>query len=644
VPQLNRVRSGAAIVPIDLSGTIETNTTSRTGSVGLAPRSGGLPSSGSTSVGRGRRVAGDQGLGAINGKALSISADGSIKVGGKSPAKNQEALAVYGIAKALGNDAQLIEKLSGRARAGIAKIAGKVLTESLARNSSEIASKGYAGAMAILLSVAEHAPRSESDLKKSAIDQALTGLEQTKNHEHGAFYLLSFEGLTTSLSAAQKARLSAVEDVIMPKRPLVEEYTNNRTETLEVRHTIHPEFWAEELRYFNKTNGFTLEKDGANEKEFSGLIKDPKGIKPPLKVHIVVKKDELDYLAAMSDPKVHVILYSGHSAVGGNGSQAIQAAGKMVGKYPKLTMAANCRGKDNYPEFTNKWPTAHAIMTEHPTYGPSGQARVKALFETLAAGESYKYMRKLSEERWWDEPATNYFYPDEKRKYRFMDSDEDGKIDLSKFGVDRVFDVDSDIQATKFHRALNYANSQLFYHWEVDAENGVRGHYGKAYSDSLHAVGPMADPKKGELIRVEPREGERGQKAFAVTFNKDLVKRSSQNVLGGHVTAQAIMALAIDRDGKLNRREALRAALMGAQAVHYLDVYVDTSPVSYRKYFSEIGLTKSMKEKDIEAIFSKFDAHANDAQLDAFAEMLTKKYDVDLSKWAPQYAGAPVIV
>ncbi|MBK6686596.1 MAG: hypothetical protein IPG45_19160 [Deltaproteobacteria bacterium] len=615
------------------------------GVIGLGPRIERANDHGPVSVGRGRRGAA-QGLPQLDGKPIRFDATGTLRVGGEVPATNRHALALYAIAQAQARGEGPIEKLSSKSRSGLLQSATQVLAYALARRPSELADKGYSGAMATLFGLAQHAPKREREVRTAALEQALLGLEGAKNHEQAAFYLLSFQTLKGELSAAQKQRLRGVSDRILPKRPLVEAYTQGRKRALEVRHTIHPEFWKEELRFFSKKNGFTLLKQNADDtrREYQGELKDPSGKNPPLKVHLVVKKDELDYLEAISDPKVHVILYSGHSALGGNGSQAIQAAGEMVGEHPKLVMAANCRGKDNYPEFTNKWPTAHAIMTEHPTYGPAGQARIEALFDTLARGESYGHMRKLSEEPWWDEPANNYFYPDELRKYRFMDADEDGKVDLARFGIDRVFDVDSNVAATKFHRALNFANSELFYHWEVDHEKGERSRYGKGYGDSLIANGALPDPRPNELVRVQKVPGAGPQKNFLVQYAKDQVKKSDQNVLAGHVTAHAVMALAKDRDGELTRKEALRATLMGAQAIHYLDVYEDSSPVSFRRFFKEQGLTHRIDEADLAELFEVHDAHANDAQLEAFARLLTGKYGVDLNQWTPQYNGAAVVV
>lgn len=597
-------------------------------------------------IGRGRRRSAAPGVTTADGASIRFDATGQLRVGGKVPATNQQALALYAVAKGMESGALRLGDLGVKGRTGLFEAADTALSYALRRRPSELADKGYSGAMASLLGLAAHLPKRDQELKRQALDRALDGLEQGRNHEQVAFSLLSFQALRDQLGAPERARLEAVTQKILPRKPLVEEYTEGRKKPLEVRHTIHPEFWKEELRYFSKKNGFTLLKQNAKDthREYEGLIKDPSGKKAPLKVHLIVRQDELDYLEPMSDPKVHVVLYSGHSSLGGNGSQAIQAAGEMVGPHPKLVMAANCRGKDNYPEFTNKWPTAHAIMTEHPTYGPSGQARVAALFETLARGESYAFMRKLSEEPWWDEPANNYFYPDELRKYRFMDADEDGRVDLGRFGADRVFDVDANVAATKFHRALNFANSELFYHWEVDHENGQTSRYGKAYGDSLLANGILADARPNELVRLTEVPGNPRQKTFLVQYAKDLVKKADQNVLAGHVTAHAVMALAKARDGELTRKEALRGALMGAQAIHYLDVYVDSSPVTFRRYFRELGLTRKMDEADIERIFEEHDAHANDAQLEAFARLLTDKYGVDLPRWSPRFGDGPVVV
>jgi hypothetical protein len=596
-------------------------------------------------IGRGR--AGALSIGTIGRRPLSLSRAGRFLIDGRTSEGQRETLAIYEAAKvsaAVRGGLFGALAVSSRLREGVLGRLTAAIEGSTAGRSSVLRDKAFAGSATLLLNLARTAPRSDRDVREKALDAVLSALDASKNVEHVGFYVSSLDALDIPLTSAQKKVLERIHDRVLPEASLVEEYTENRTKPLEVRHSIHHEFWKEEIAFFSRRNGFTEVKRNAKDtrREYEGLLEDPSGKKAPLKVHVVVEKRELDYLDSLSDPDVHVILYSGHSAVGGNGSQATQAAGPMRGKHPKLLFAANCRGKDNYAELSNAAPTAHIIATEHPTYSDSGQARLKALFEMMARGETYAWMRSQTEVPNWEEPANNYFYPDQLKKFRFMDADEDGKIDRSILGPDALFDVERDraVRAAgpKFVRALNFANSELFYHWELEHERGDRSRYGKKYADSLIAAGPLAVEKPGQLVSVRPvNEG----KAFEVRYAPKQTWRMDQNVMGGHVTAQAIMGLARLRDGELSKKEALRAILMGAQAIHYLDVYSESAPLSTKRYFKDLGLGNNVDAKDIDKLFERYDTHGNDAQLAAFESLMSEKYSLT-PDWVPSFRGVPV--
>lgn len=611
-------------------------------------------------IGRTRRADGSIQLGPIGagGRRLSLSPTGRFllegRIAGAPRGSARAGLAVYLAAEAASLRGGIFDAIpmTPGLRRNVLRQLEETLEGALVGRRTTLKDKALSGAISLLIGLADDTPAREVKTKREAIDAALRGLSGSKNLELVGFYLRVLEQTGEALTGPQRAELRKISARVLPERPLVEEYTAGRTKPLEVRHHVHPEFWKEELRYFSKKNGWELIKQNAKDtlREYRAELEDPTGKRGKLQVHMTVEKGELDYLDDVSDPAAHVILYSGHSAVGGNGSQAIQAAGAMKGPHPKLIFAANCRGKDNYAELTNKWPEAHVIMTEHPTYSDSGQARIEALFAGLARGETYAWMRGQNDERFWDEPKSNYFFPDERRKFRHMDADDDGRADGVKLSADALFDVDRDRSGAKFIRALNFANSELFYHWEVDAENGLESRFGRKYGDSLVAAGPIPDPRPGELVRVEPTvvDGPRGGEAtrFVVRYNAELARRMDQNLLAGHVTAHVVMALAKHDDphGVVSKKEALRAALMGAQAIHYLDVYEDTSPVTFERYFRELGFAKEVPYLEIERLFERFDAHANDPHVEAFSQLLAGKCGVDVAGWQPKLRGKDVLI
>jgi hypothetical protein len=190
-------------------------------------------------------------------------------------------------------------------------------------------------------------------------------------------------------------------------------------------------------------------------------------------------------------------------------------------------------------------------------------------------------------------------------------------------------------------RAINFANSEIYYHWEVDHDNGEKSFFGQKYGDSLVPDGPLNDPKKGEILRVTPmhKKTRSGNKTvrYRVKYNPNIASKTDENQFCALVTMQTAIALAKDKTGKVTPKDVLRGVLMGAQAIHYMDVYSNTNPITMRRYFKDLGIATNIKAKDIDEIFENFDAHANAPQIKAFEELLKNKYDVDVGSWTNQW-------
>ena len=96
-----------------------------------------------------------------------------------------------------------------------------------------------------------------------------------------------------------------------------------------------------------------------------------------------------------------------------------------------------------------------------------------------------------------------------------------------------------------------------------------------------------------------------------------------------------MLALAKHKFGTISEREKLRSIIMGAQAVYYLDVYKNTADQTMQEFLKFMGLGQ-VKTKDIYAIFEQFDAHANNAQVDALKTLLEKKYKINCAAYVPK--------
>ena len=574
---------------------------------------------------------------------VSLSERGRFLISGKlaeaTNGKGPDGALTYQLGQYCNENGSLFKGLniSRDMRGRIAGELGKTVDYATTGPRSHHKERALSGAYCLLIDLLKQTPKSDKVVRRAIVDKLLQTFHRDKNKEQVGFYLHSMRKQFGSLDKTQTFALKEILKHILPKRPLVDEYTQGRTKPLEMRHMIHEEFWHEELSFFTKERGFKLVKKNSKDtrREYLATLKHPTGRKKDLKLNLVVEKGELDFLDAMEDPKAHVIMYSGHSALGGNGAQSIDAVNAVRGEHPKLVFIANCRGKDNYADFVNRFPNTHVIMTEHPTYGVSGQDRIEGLFDTLVRGNTYRYMRSVTEYEWWDEPADNYFYPDEWRKFAFMDCDEDGRVDFSKTSTDLLYNVERQDTGNKFIRALNFANSEIYYHWEVAHDNGKKSFFGREYGDSLIASGPIKNPKPDEIIRITPsKKQNKKQLSFRVKYNPELAAKVDENHLCALVTLESAVTLAKHKKGNLRPQDVVRGLLMGAQAIHYMDIYEDSNPVTMRNYFRDLGVSDNIKAQDIDDVFDAYDAHGSQEQITAFSQMLEDKYGVDITKWA----------
>jgi hypothetical protein len=630
-----RAEANNALGTVPTSGAelmrLATSIEARTSGVSLRPRS----VSSTTESGANRTAHNGLSLGYnASDKEVSLTPHGRVAIDGKV----YKTAAAY--SKACKDAALLSSNLDGSGLTS-AQLSGLLtgLKASLATSlkgggKSKNAKRLFSATMTLLTRLAKTTTGSERDASQQAfINTALSGLAGQKDQEIAMFYLGAMLNLHIRYSGAQNAQLKNITSTAMPTHVPVEEYTENRTKPLNVFVTYHHEFWKEEMAFFTEDKGWKLVKKNAKDthREYEGTIVDPTGKKAPLTVRLVADQGEFDFLEKMSDPDAHLIIYNGHSAVGGNGSQAVSEADESQG-LPKTIFMSNCRGKDNYAEFVEKYPEAMLITTRDPTYGDEEHRRMDALFQMFARGESFEFMRKRIQFKLWDEPADNYFFPDEPRGLLYSDRDNDGRIDMSELGSDPYYNVDGTAHAADFIRAINFVNSEYYYHWEVDHENGLRSPYGKEYADAVVADGIIANPYPNEIVRVRSEEGKdaNGKKKtfFKVQYNPNF-EPGNRDHYAGVVMAHTAIEISKQRYGKLKQFELMRSILMGFQSVHYMNVYEETEPEAYNGYLNAMGLN-GVSYKELDKIIEDYDTHANNEQTQAFINLLTKKYGIDV--------------
>lgn len=341
------------------------------------------------------------------------------------------------------------------------------------------------GSASALLALAKAAKDpAEAQVRKQAVETFLATAEKEIHRGLRTSMVLNLEAAKAEvgLTPAQETRLEALRAKLLPARPPYEKWLSGGNDTVRARQYVHSDYWdLAQAAYTNK--GFTKSTLPNGNFLFEKTLEDPTRANPPVKMRIEMSKVE-DYttdrqmLREMNDPNIHVQIYSGHSNLGGNITQALKMAPSTeVGE--KLTFLWMCRGHQNVADYTNRFPNSHLITTHVPPDGYSIVPMAGALVDMIARRGDYDSMKRRGD------PSEYLMMPNDRRLYDHRDLDKDGRLDGVSRAVDQVFDIyprQAKGAATTFGpqaaqdpakldggsvvNALGFANTLLNYHLE----------------------------------------------------------------------------------------------------------------------------------------------------------------------------------
>jgi hypothetical protein len=435
-------------------------------------------------------------------------------------------------------------------------------------------------AATLLLSLAQAAP--EKRTRAAALNTYIKALGAEPSLHLRKSMLLNLDVSQLEVPTAAATTLKAARDVLLPPRPPYDEwFKGQRKPRLEVRHYVMDEFWKEEVSNWKK-RGLEITRESGKTIELRGALEDPTGKNPPLQVHVVLKQDEQNVLRDMDDPEPQMILYSGHSQLGGVIDGSLAASPKeMAGT--KLVQVYNCRGKQNQGDFLYKYPGVHLTSTFSSAYGSDDKLVLDATLQTLAARGDYADVNKRLISINMIQGEKNYMLPHDSRNLATRDDDRDGVADLSANGADRFFDpgklasrqgahvfspgaLDDDPQelsAVKLSHAVGYANTSFFYFAEANKAAPVT----VAQADKLISGGWFSGPAS-QRVRVTETTKD-GQTWYSVSVNSKLASRSRE-VITSTVLMELQTYLAKKHHGRVTDDDKLRGLMLVGG---YLDLY-----------------------------------------------------------------------
>lgn len=489
-----------------------------------------------------------------------------------------------------------------------------------------------AAAAAQLLQVIEGAGSGESDVKKAALKLYFEQAMSEPLHGIRASMFFNLERIQTQLGAADQVRLKDLEKVVLPQKPPYEKWFQDGDRTIEVKHYAHDECWIHTTDPITqyKAKGYSLVESHEHERPPRWILEktNPNAPGGEVKARIELIQTHDGIFQEMDNPDVNMIVYTGHSNLGGNVSEELRLG--TPEKSEKLVMLALCRGKQNMFEVANKYPSAHFITTDDPSYFSSVMPMSLGMVEGALNLKSYDEMKRDTPTIWDKGGKDNYFYPNEAKRYAHYDLDKDGVIDSRGAHVDRLYDValkmpsasrtdgvvrPSDVKAeeldgTKVLHAVQFLNTLMTYH--VD-----HGHHTSNFKhgdmDNFLSAGWFDGPAD-EKVRLEKNADGK----IEVRVNKGLADQSWY-VLGTVLQFEVTRMLLKERNGgTLTKKDEARAALFAGEYLAYMYCSLDEAVAGIRAVARDSEHLAGVSFQDLyKAIEVDGSGYVTDKQVDA---------------------------
>lgn len=527
----------------------------------------------------------DIGIAALEGKQFKLSPDGYLTTGPAVSFDAAGALEMYQGAEALvaspgtpfkGADATTQAKALAFLERAFS--AGKDSTPLPEVSKQRIRS----AAASTLLALIEGA---SGEVKSKALELFTRQAAGEPMHGLRASMYFNLDRVRGSLDAASVSKLDALKLDVIPQKPPYEEWFKaNGARSFNVVHYAHKECWdfgTDPIEQY-KAKGFTVVTDQSSANPPKWILEKTNSGAPggAVKARIEVVQSHDGIFQKMDDPKTNVVLYTGHSNLGGNVSEELRLGADEKGS--KLILMAMCRGKQNMHEVANKYPNSHFVTTDLPSYFSSVIPMALGMVDGCLNGRGYDQMKQASPSISDVGGKDNYFYPHEARRYDHYDVDKDGYLDGQGAHTDRLFNItlkpptlkrtdgvvrlndldERNIDATNVDHAAQFLNTVVTYH--VDHHNNS-SKLGPRDMDNFKAAGWFEGPIN-EKVRVKTQP----DGSVSVSVNKGLFDQSWA-VLGTIVQFEATKQLLQERNGGvLTKNDEARAMLFAGEYLAYM--------------------------------------------------------------------------
>ncbi len=488
-----------------------------------------------------------------------------------------------------------------------------------------------------LLCLIEGAKPADGALKGDAIKLYLAQAKSEPLHGLRASMYFNLDRLKNVLDPAQTKLLADLKPLVVPEKPAYDTwFKDNGKRAINIEHYAHDDCWTNGVdpvaQY--KAMGFTLVDSKPNAKPPSWILEKTNNGAPggPVSARVEVKRTHDGIFQKMDDPKTNVVLYTGHSNLGGNVSEELRLGPEE--KSSKLILLAMCRGKQNMAEVANKYPSSHFITTDQPSYFSSVMPIAMNVVDSALNLRDFDGMAKSAPPISDAGGGKNYFYPNEERRYAYYDVDKDGLVDGKGANVDRLFNISlrppetrrtdgvvrpnalnaRDIDATWVDHATSFLNTITSYH--VD-HGGNTSKFAAKDMDNWKPAGFFDGPVTEKVRLSKNADGTVG-----VAVNKGLSDQSWA-VVGTIVQYEACKQELMQRNGgKLTKEDEGRAMLFAGEYLSYMYCSLDEAEKGIAAITKDSTFFKGTSYPDLEkAVGADDHGYATDVQMKALLKL-----------------------
>jgi hypothetical protein len=549
---------------------------------------------------------------------VTLSESGALRVSGGGDDLSARAAGLYAAAEATdtlreGDKFSLVPGITDATRGAMVKDIGETLALNRAQDGDPRKATQVRASAATMLNdlVGSAKDPAVKDAAFSAYGKLVNGETDKRLKESMIFNAIQNRPF---LNDAQRAEVDGWKVEIAPTTLPTDKWFADGKTSLNISYAAgHGEGFYEGVTEFFGRKGFKVVKEGGYNQP-RRLQKKVQVNGQEREINIDLRHFSKDSFKEINNDNYDMLVYGGHSNLGGNTRASLENAPEGTGK-DKLIFLGLCSGKDNLDGVRKAFPEAQVVTTFNSSYfnTRTNDAGNKQFY----TGEDTKALNEIIEgavkEKSWEKIGDNirrnavgYNHSKELGNYitpidtqfaaRFRDGDSDGQNDI----LDRHFNVDTiavRAEPSNSFEAQDAADGKL---------NGDLPKTAAAYVNTVDLYNPMFDKvsHKGRVVAD----------GFYRGGDNDPVVRFTTELKDG----RAFYKMQVNRKFAHMDEESLRAVTM----VEYSRHIANTEPQNWP--------TKSSRETELAAFVAgsaslKYDAGYNDRAV--FAAM-AEHYDL----------------